>query len=147
MILMDGGAATESAPELSEIGTRTTAMSFELFWEPRGVVLRFAGVVLPSDPREATVAYEGDVRFGDLRFVIADYSAIAGCAARPSDMEMVGATNFGASKSNPRIRKAVVTTSPEVIAMAEHYRKVLRSPVPTQVFATMADARAWLSRA
>ena len=122
-------------------------MSFELRWEPRGVVIQFAGIVTPRDPQDATTAYEGDIRFGDLRFVIADYSAIAGCAATPSDMEMVGAMNYGASKSNPRIRKAVVTTSPEVIALAEHYRKALGSPILTRVFATMADARAWLARA
>jgi len=76
-------------------------VSLELRWEPRVVVIRFAGVVSPRDPQDATAAYEGDIRFGDLRFVIADYSAIAGCAASPGDMEMVAATNVGAAKSKP----------------------------------------------
>ena len=117
-----------------------------------GSVFRLRRVAIPigwrtNHPQDATAAYEGDSRFDALRFVIADYTAITGCNAKPSDIEMVGAMGFGARRSNHRIRKAVVTTSPDVMAMAEHCRIALGSPVPTQTFATMAEARAWLARA
>jgi hypothetical protein len=121
-------------------------MSFELFWEPKGVVIRFSGEVVRSDAQKATAVYEGDSRFDELEFVIADYCAIFACAAGPSDLELVGAMDSGAMRPNPRIRKAIVTTLPEMIAMAEPYRRVLQSPVPTETFSTRADARAWLRR-
>jgi hypothetical protein len=121
-------------------------MSFELFWEPKGLVIKFSGVVDVLDPLAATAAFAGDSRFDDLRYVIADYSAISGCNAGPGDMEMVGAMDIGGLQTNPRIQKAVVTTSPEVTAMARHYREVLLEPVPTMVFSTMQEARAWLGK-
>jgi hypothetical protein len=121
-------------------------MSFALFWEPEGVVIRFSGVVERTDPKLATVTYEGDPRFDDLAFVIADYSAIAGCIAAPGDMEIVAAMELGAAHTNPTIRKAVVATWPEVIALARHHQRVLQPSVPTEIFATMEEARAWLRR-
>jgi hypothetical protein len=80
-----------------------------------------------------------------LTFVIADYTAIDFCIAKPADIEMVAALDIGATLSNPRLHKAVVATAPAVIAMAEHYQRFYLSPIPTEVFSTMADARAWLN--
>ncbi len=119
-------------------------MSFELCWERKGAVIRFSGVVSGRDALDATTAYEADIRFDSLRFVIADYTAISACKAVPRDIEMVAAMDFGSRQTNARIRKAVVTTSAEVKAMAQHYQSNLESPMPVAVFATMQDARAWL---
>ena len=119
-------------------------MSFELLWEPKGVVIRFYGTVGMFDPEQATAAYTRDIRFDELKFVIADYSGISGCEALPKDIEAVGAMDIGAMRTNPLMRKAVVTTSPEVIAMAEHHQEALGVQMPTRIFPTMAEARAWL---
>ncbi len=120
-------------------------MSYELVWEPHGVVLNFSGQLVPNDPLNATADYEGDSRFDELLYVIADYTQITGCDARPDDIENVWAIDWAAKHSNPKIRKAVVTTSTAVIKMADHYRNNLGAAYPVEIFATRADARAWLN--
>jgi hypothetical protein len=119
-------------------------MPYRLDWEPRGLVLHFSGRISGKDPEQATIEYERDIRFDDLLYVIADYSQIEGCHAMPADIDEVLLRDTGAKYSNPNIRKAVVTTSPEVIAMANRYKKEGEVVFPVKVFPKMKEARDWI---
>lgn len=120
-------------------------MGYKLAWEPRGVVIRFFGQISINDLKKATIEYGSDARFDNLLHVIADYSQIAGCITRPADIEDIWAQDTGAKFSNPKIKKAIVTTSPEVIKLATYYKKELGSAFPVEIFTTEVDARAWLN--
>jgi hypothetical protein len=109
------------------------------------VILRFAGWVSIRDILNATIEYEQDDRFDDLLHVIADYTQIEGCRADAIDIDDVWAVDMGAMASNKRIRKAIVTTTPEVIALVGRYCDAPDQAFPTRVFSTVADARAWLN--
>ena len=120
-------------------------MGYTLLWETRGVVLRFFGRITINDLLSASNAYEGDSRFDDLIYVIADYSQIDRCDAKPAEIENVWAVDYGAKMTNNKIKKAIVTTNPDIIAMARCY---VAAPFPAftiKVFATETDARAWLT--
>jgi hypothetical protein len=120
-------------------------MGYTLSWEPRGVVLRFAGRVTISDILSASNAYQGNRWYDELLYVIADYSQITDCDARPTDIDDVWAVDYGAKRSNNKIKKAIVTTSPEVVALARRYAAAPDPAFPVKVFAKEADARAWLT--
>lgn len=119
-------------------------MSYRLAWEACGVVLHFSGHVTIRDILNASVDYQKDIRFDELSYVIADYSHIKACNVEPRQIDDVWAIDFGAKLTNGKIRKAIVTTSPDVIALAERYSAPFPA-FPVKVFTAEADARAWLN--
>lgn len=119
-------------------------MAYELAWEPRGVALTFSGQVSFGDIWNATICYQGDSRFDDLHYVIADYLHVTGCDAAPTEMDYLWALDRAAGISNPKIKKAVITTHPAIIALAIHYKAQEIRAFPTEVFTHLDDARHWL---
>jgi hypothetical protein len=120
-------------------------MPFTLLWEPKGVVIEFSGRVSIVDIKGAAEEYSGDRRFDELDFIIADYSQVSSCAARPAEIEDVWIVDYGAKRSNPKVRKAVVATNTEVIALADFYVHRLGDAFTLQVFSTLVEARIWVS--
>ncbi len=119
-------------------------MSYELAWEPLGVMLSFSGRISFDDIHNATVDYQGDSRFDHIRYVIADLSRISGCDVASTDMDYLWAIDRAAKISNPRIRQAVIAAQPEVIALVTHYKTQGTCAFPTEVFTSLDDARCWL---
>jgi hypothetical protein len=120
-------------------------MGYKLSWEPHGVVIRFSGSMTIDDIVNASVEYEADGRFDGLQYVIADYTQITGCTTKPEQIDDVWAIDTGAKISNKNIRKAIVTTSPDVVAMADRYKGAPYCAFPVKCFTTESDARAWLN--
>ena len=120
-------------------------MSYEVFWEPRGVVKRFEGVVSSADLLRSVVETEADARFDSLRFVINDFRDVSQIKFGVQEVSEVATLDLGASRTNPAIRIAVVATLPEVIALAEHYANSPLNVYPTRIFASMEAAQAWVS--
>jgi hypothetical protein len=119
-------------------------MPYKLVWEIGGVVVEFSGDVCIRDMQKAAEQYTGDIRFDDLKLVIADYSRITSCVATPSEIEAVWVLDYGAKRSNLDVRKAVVTTNARVIDLADFYVERLGSAFPVNIFPTQAEARSWL---
>ncbi|MCX2862513.1 hypothetical protein OOZ63_11735 [Paucibacter sp. PLA-PC-4] len=120
-------------------------MSYEVVWEPRGALKRFEGVVSSADLIRSVVETEADARFDSLRFVINDFRDVSRIDFDAEDVSEVATIDLGASRTNPSIRIAVVATNAEVIALAEHYANSPLNVYPTQIFATMEAARAWVA--
>lgn len=120
-------------------------MSYRLEWEGHGVVLRFSGNITIRDILNASVDYEKDIRFDDLWYVIADYSQIETCDVEPSQIDDVWCIDCGAKLTNGKIRKAIVTTSSDVMALARRYSSAPFPAFPVKVFTNDFDARAWLN--
>ncbi|MCX7166297.1 MAG: hypothetical protein NTV11_08470 [Rhodocyclales bacterium] len=120
-------------------------MSYQLAWEPCGVVLHFSEQITIRDILNASIEYEKDAQFDNLRYVIANYLQIEGCDVEPNQIDDIWAVDWGAKQSNGKIKKAIVTTSPKVIALAKRYSSASALAFPVKVFTTEADARAWLN--
>lgn len=119
-------------------------MGYELSWEPRGLVKRFFGDVTEKQFIDAVIDSESDARFDGLRHVINDFRDVESFVFTPEDVDYVAAIDNAAAVSNPNIRIAVITSSPEIIALATQYAESSLNVYPTRIFATLADARAWL---
>jgi hypothetical protein len=119
-------------------------VTYEVVWEVRGVIKRFFGHVTDHDMLQSVLDIESDSRFDDLRYVINDFSGITGSSISIPTIEDISIADSGAARSNPSIRVAVVTTSPEIRRMAEHYANSPMNAYETRIFATEAEARNWL---
>lgn len=120
-------------------------MSYELIWETRGVVKRFYGELTGQDMVQSVVDVEADPRFDICRYVINDFLPLEGIAPVDNVIDYIAAIDSAAAETNPNIRIAVVTASPEIIALATQYANSPLNAYPTRIFATLAEARAWIA--
>lgn len=120
-------------------------MSYQIVWEPRGVVKRFVGYLTDHDMLQSVLDTESDSRFDDLRYVINDFSDITGSCVDTTIVEDISIADKGASRSNPSIHIAVITRAPEVRHLAECYANSPLNAYETRIFATEAEARSWLN--
>ena len=120
-------------------------MGYEVVWEqPAGVIKRHFGLVTGRDLLGAVRETEGDSRFDTLRYVINDFRDCTGLAVSPAEVQEIAALDGAAARTNPRIRIAVVTDLPEVMATAKAYADDPLTPFVTRVFASMEEARRWV---
>ena len=126
---------------------RRRQVAYEVVWKHRGVIKRFFDCVTDHDMLQSVLDTESDRRFDDLRYVINDFSAITGCSVRIPTVEDISVADVGAARTNPSIRIAVVTTTPEIRMLAERYASSPLNVYETRIFASSAEARSWLGLA
>lgn len=119
-------------------------MTYQIEWEPRGVIKRFSGQVTDHDMLQSVLDTESDRRFDDLRYVINDFAGITGSSVAIPTIEDIAIADKGASRSNPSIRIAVVTTCPEIRRLTESYASSPLNAYETRIFASTDEARSWL---
>ncbi len=120
-------------------------MSYEIIWESRGVIKRFFGHVTSQEMVQSVVEIEKDARFDTLRYCINDFLGITGISSSSRDVEEISIIDKGASLTNPRIKIAVVATSPEVISLANEYANSSLNSYPTKIFSSLDDAGSWIA--
>ena len=87
-----------------------------------------------------------DPRYDDLRYAIVDLTQAPGHTFRRNDRNAIGTAMvelIGAGFSNQRVFEIAIATDPRVLNFLETYARV--TPRPFRVFATIEDARHWLS--
>jgi hypothetical protein len=120
-------------------------LGYELRWEDRGVVKRYFGQVSSEELLAPVISTEADERFDTLRFVINDFLEAKSVAFTQADIDTIAAHDMGAAATNPYIKVAVVAAQPEVIDLVRRYIQAAARAYPTSIFATMAEARAWVA--
>ena len=120
-------------------------MSYELVWEPEGVVARFSSTVSTDEFIRSVKQIQGDSRFDDARYVISDFSEATGDKICEDTLTELSAMHYGAHASNPNCRIAFVTADQ---AFAERIKQILLSPdmisYQVEVSPTVTEARDWL---
>lgn len=121
-------------------------MSYELVWEPSGVVMRLSGFVSNAELMRARGDVDGNERFDELRHVICDFRTSTGGSIDVDDVDELAAMDLAASRTNRDIRIAVVAaqTQAQVIELANHYARSKMNVYPTRTFSSEAEARVWL---
>jgi hypothetical protein len=120
-------------------------MSFEVEWEPRGVVKRYFGRVTGEEVFAAGIQSQGDHRFDQNRYAINDFLDCTEFVFDQKVLEELAAFAGAAELSNPNIRIAIVATLPAVVAATTQYIGLPLQRYPTRLFATRAAARAWIA--
>ena len=121
-------------------------MPYENQWEPHGVNKRFWGVVTGPEFVRAAEEIAAHPRFDEFRYILNDFRDATAHCVDARALEDLAAIRFGSMYTNHRIRVAVVSTHPDVLALvASTQRAPLKGSHPTAAFATVEAARAWLA--
>ena len=123
-------------------------MSYRITWEPpNGFYAHFTGWVTPESAARLARELTADVRYDDLRYAIVDLTDSPGHTFRRNDRAAVGmamAEMIGARFSNQRVIEIAIATDSRMLNFLETYATY--STRLFRVFATLPDARNWLSQ-
>jgi hypothetical protein len=123
-------------------------MDYQITWEPpNGFYVRFLGWVTPESAARLAREVTSDVRYDDLRYGIIDLTESPGHTFRRDDRSAVGsamAEMIGARFSNQYMLEVAIATEPRMLNYLTTYAAF--STRPLQVFATLPEAREWLSQ-
>lgn len=139
-----GGPSTTSAIAPAAF-VRHSRMSFELFWEPGGVVRRHVGHVSIAERRRSLELICNDPRFDELRYSITDYLGVLSFEHTPEATAETAALHIAPARTNPNIAIATVAVNPDAIAAVHQFIALRYIDLPYQLFSTMEAARAWVA--
>ena len=122
-------------------------MPFELAWEPRGVVRRYHGAVTIEERQRSFDLICGDPRFESLRWSITSYLDVDEYEITPEATEVIAAFHIAPLLTNPDIVVAAVVVDRRIVAAIEHFISLKLMTQPYRIFATLAEARDWVSQA
>lgn len=121
-------------------------MPYEVIWEPpRGVLKRYFGHVSSAEHAASSRELYGDPSFGDVRYVINDFTNAESHSIDADEIESYGAGRLGCSAYQPNIHGVFVANSPDMIALCESFiAPIFRSAYEIRIFSSLADGRNWL---
>ncbi len=117
-------------------------MSFQIRWGNRWVYKKFSGTVTADEFALSLQKTQSDPRFDGLAFTINDFLDVEAALVSGDDVRRFVALGLGAVLSNPELQTAVLTRNPELTALITHF--VTGSPLKLEVFASVAEAQAWM---
>ena len=118
---------------------------YEHIWNGKELIERFYGETNGEEFKASSLKVQEDPRYDLITDSIVDFSACDSVSIPPHIIEEVAAIDFAASRSNPRIRGAVISDNPDVILGVQIYTNLGLSPYPVRVFKSIADAREWFA--
>lgn len=119
-------------------------MSFEITWEPSGVVKRFYGRLTGDDLKESGKKLHGNERFDIIKYVINDFLGVTEVSVTADDVDEINAIDNAASYSNQKLKLSVVATNQRIVGLATQYANSLDNIYPFGIFSTVEAARTWL---
>ena len=121
-------------------------MPYVLRWEGHGVYRRFIGEVTSAEFREAYLEMTADLRYEGIRYIISDY--LDASPGRDLTETFVGRLEQLARlqyECGPDIVHATVAGGERMLAHVGCFESLPLAPYPEGTFATVAQARLWIS--
>lgn len=122
-------------------------MPYTLHWEPEGVLRRFHGQVTVAERQASLAAICADARFDRLSYAITDYLDVTAFGGTAEDNQEIAALHVAPLITNPAIVIAAVAVHPDLLAGIAQFQALgFIGDQPYRVFATEAEARAWVAQ-
>ncbi len=119
-------------------------MSYTIEWGDGVCIFSFFGDSGGNDLIACSEVFHGDSRFDNARLTIWDMSAVEDFNLTVEECIKIAAQDIAASKTNPRIKTAIIATDEIVEMFANLYEsEMLSSPWETKVFKTKEEAMRW----
>lgn len=119
-------------------------MPYKINWDKSGVVIQFTGHVNDKILIAVADGLQGDPRFDELRYIIADYSCCSKFSVTQEELEYVIATSAASALSNNKIRVAIVSAAPEIVTAADRFITSPLTVFPFRTFQILEAAYKWL---
>ena len=123
-------------------------MTYRLSWEEQHVTLTYEGTVDNGIIERAHFELNGDGRYYDCHTMVIDLLKANMSSVDPEQLIMVVATDFGASKSNRRMKVAMLINDPAGVKTANHYiaqNILINSPWTFKIFSDRDSALQWFN--
>jgi hypothetical protein len=122
-------------------------LSVELVWESKALLLiKYSGEVNGQDAYQTLLDIGADPRFDELKAILGDGSAIIKNIATSEDIEKMIAASRALSKSNPKIKNAIIMGPDSDAQTLISFYKFLSEDIEweVEVFKSEQEARRWL---
>jgi hypothetical protein len=121
-------------------------MAYTITWKERGIVWEYSGTMTGEELLQSNLEIFGDARFDDLRYQIADMSAVEDTEISEIHVRKMAYLDSAAARSNPHICVAIVSSSEDAFRVGTAYiaHSKEKSPWKTRVFSTREEAEAWV---
>lgn len=120
-------------------------MAYEIHWTKTCVEWRYFGSLTGREIIESNNRIYGDARFDDLHCQLVDLSDVYDFDVSDSEMKHMAYLDMAASKSNPKIKVAVVAPAGAAREVADVYGKYSNNSIwEAAIFGTRDEAIAWL---
>lgn len=121
-------------------------MPCTLQWEPPLVTGTFTGIVTVAEFLGAAQEINADSRFDELRYIVSDFTDMAGHTIDLDDIaESLAVMGIGGMATNPNIQVVIITTDETLIALD---RMVHAAPLSCShgsvIFDDRASAKQWI---
>lgn len=121
-------------------------MSYELVWEPEGVLIRCWGTLTDDDLLRGNAEVYEDPRFGpSIRYQLFDALSVEALDLRTETVREVARADREKSKEFPGLVVALVAGPGALYGLSRLYAMQIEpSAWKTEIFTDLAAARAWL---
>jgi hypothetical protein len=120
-------------------------MPYNIHWEENGVFCHLHGYLTISMMVQALEEHTVDPRYKNLRYRIADYTAVTDYSVLPSDMEGLATMDMAVRTLNPGILDVTVSPNPDHLALFRHFAARAENQSRVAFFETLDQARAWVA--
>ncbi|MCW8900089.1 MAG: hypothetical protein OQK75_13045 [Gammaproteobacteria bacterium] len=121
-------------------------MAYTLEWETKGVYWEYSGTISGKEIIEASTKIYGDPRFDSLRYKLVDFSAAEEVLISEDEIKLITFQHAAASKSNARIKNAIVLTKDDERGKLYAGYLVKSSPWEVRIFDHLEEANNWVGR-
>jgi len=122
-------------------------MPYKNTWEQNGLLRKFTGVISGEEILESNFALHEDPRFSDIKYIINDFSEIAGHSIEEAHTKIYAYTDEIISNSKRRLKIALVVSQSEYIPIAESYRELMDGKLfECEIVNVIDDARLWIGQ-
>ena len=123
-------------------------MPFSCHWEPKGVYLKFSGIVSEQEIFDSDDAMYDDPRFADIDYFIWDACDVTSLVMSSVQVDITAVRDMAISLKKDRLKCAFVATEQMIINQLQHYLEkslLLRSQWQLALFENVEQARKWLT--
>ena len=121
-------------------------MAYDIQWMDKGVIITYQGLLNTYAIAQLNNTLYSDNRFDDCRYIIDDYLKADISPLNELTSKKSAATDYGASKSNPNLKLAMVIKGSRQIELANIFICTINKLHCTwecKIFGTLTEAKAW----
>ena len=119
-------------------------MPCKVTWKDKELLWELSGNISAAEFHKINNDHQGDPRWDNLRFLIADFREVISIDLPEEDVLMIQAMDKVAAQSNPFLKIASIANSNETRKFAEFYST--DTPWKFGIFETIEEARSWFEK-
>ena len=121
-------------------------MTVKYKWEAAGLYRKFTDKINGGEVLGDNLKLQGDARFDAIRYVINDFTQIVDFDFSDLDVQKISINDNVASKSNPKIKIALISTHEPLLVWLKLYSKSMEGSLyKCDIFESADNAYKWAS--